>query len=66
MTIRIAQVRMELDDAHMELRALARKALHMPEKDIEGVRLVRKSVDARDKGDVHFRLTLDVDVRREP
>ena len=33
----------------------------MKPEDILTAKLVRKSVDARDKGDVHFTLTLDVD-----
>jgi len=62
--IRIAQVRAELDYASRPLEVLAAKALHVKADEIASVRLVRKSVDARDKGDVHFSLTLDVETKR--
>ena len=62
--IRIAQVRAELDYASRPLEVLAAKALHVKSDEIASVRLVRKSVDARDKGDVHFSLTLDVETKK--
>ena len=62
--IRIAQVRAELDYASKPLEVLAAKALHVRPEEIASVRLVRKSVDARDKGDVHFSLTLDVETKK--
>ncbi len=62
--IRIAQVRAELDYAAKPLEVLAAKALHIKPEEIASVRLARKSVDARDKGDVHFSLTLDVETKK--
>lgn len=62
--IRIAQVRAELDYASKPLELLAAKALHVKPEEITSVRLTRRSVDARDKGDVHFSLTLDVETQR--
>ena len=62
--IRIAQVRAELDYASKPLEVLAAKALHVKPEEIASVRLARKSVDARDKGDVHFSLTLDVETKK--
>ena len=41
------------------------RRLRLKPKDILEVRVFRKSVDARDKGDVHFVLTLDVRLRDE-
>ena len=59
--IRIAQVRAELDYESRPLKALAARALKIRPEDVTFVRIARKSVDARDKGDVHFSLTLDVE-----
>ena len=62
--IRILQVRAELDYESRSLALLAARALHVRPEEIASVRLARKSVDARDKGDVHFSLTLDVETKR--
>ena len=43
---------------------IAARALRAKPGDILSARLARKSVDARDKGDVHFSLTLDVETAR--
>lgn len=64
MKIRISQVRLGLNDYKLSLQKLAARALHLREEEICSVRLARKSVDARDKGDVHFTHTLDVEVDR--
>ena len=42
----------------------AARALGVDAQEILSVRIVKKSVDARDKGDVHFSFTLDVEARR--
>ena len=65
-TVRVPQVRAELDYASAPLTRLAARALRLRESEILGVRIARKSVDARDKGDVHFTLTLDIDLGRLP
>ena len=64
--IRLSQVRQELSDAAASPKALAARALKLRVEDIISVRVFKKSVDARDKGDVHFSLTLDVTPRRMP
>ena len=64
MMIRIAQVRAELDYEARPLALLAARALHVRPEEIVSARIARKSVDARDKGDVHFSLTLDVETAR--
>ena len=66
MTIRISQLRLNLNDAEKPLEALAARALKLKAEEIRSVRLFRKSVDARDKRDVHFSLTLDVEPVRAP
>ena len=64
MRIRISQVRQRLDDYRAPLEKIAARALRVKDGEIVSARLVRKSVDARDKGDVHFSLTLDVETAR--
>ena len=64
MKIRISQLRQKLDDYRLPLEQLAARALRVKPEDILAAKLVRKSVDARDKGDVHFTLTLDVETAR--
>ena len=64
MRIRITQLRQRLDDWRTPLEDVAARALRVKREDILSALLARKSVDARDKGDVHFTLTLDVETAR--
>ena len=64
MKIRISQLRQKLDDWQLGPEELAARALRVKRQDIVSARLARRSVDARDKGDVHFTLTLDVETAR--
>lgn len=41
-------------------RSLAAERLSIPEGDVASATVSKRSVDARDKGDIHFTLTLDV------
>ncbi len=66
MIVRLSQLRQNLQDADQPLEKFVERSLHLRPQDIVRVRLVRKSVDARDKSDVHFSLTLDVDLKRLP
>lgn len=70
--LRIHQIKLTLADMQnlneeSLLRACAR-ALKLPREAVKEARLKKRSVDARDKGDVHFTVTCDVtlaDPRRE-
>ena len=64
MKIRVSQIKQRLDDWQMPLEKIAARALHVKEADIVSATLRRKSVDARDKSDVHFTLTLDVETSK--
>jgi len=64
MRIRISQLRQRLEDWQLPLEEVAARALRVKREEILSARLARKSVDARDKGDVHFTLTLDVETKR--
>ena len=64
MMIRISQLRQRLDDWQLPLEEVAARALRVKPGEVRWARLLRKSVDARDKGDVHFTLTLLVETVR--
>ena len=64
--IRISSVRMELGDVSKPLTEIAAAALRVRPSDIVSARMYKKSVDARDKGDLHFVCTLDADVKKLP
>jgi len=66
MLIRISQIKLRLDDYRLEPEAIAARALRMRPEDISSARIFKKSVDARDKRDVHFSLTVDTELRRRP
>ena len=62
--IRISQLKLPLDYEKTPLAAHAARALHCAPNDISAVHLRKRSVDARDKGDIRFVLTLDVETKR--
>lgn len=66
MIIRISQVKIKLDDIARPLIPVAARALKLRPEEILSVRIIKKSVDARDKRDVHFTLMLDVEVNIAP
>lgn len=61
--IRISDLRLSLDDTETALRRAAAKALKTAEKDILSCRLAKKSVDARHKTELYFRVSADVALR---
>ena len=63
--LRIANLNLPLDYTDDTLRSAAAKKLRLPADAIRSLTLTRKSVDARDKSDVHFVLTVEVQVDRE-
>lgn len=64
--IRISSLRADLNYESRPLKQLAARALKLSPETIRSAKIIKKSVDARDKGDVHFVLTLDVDVSPAP
>ena len=58
--LRIANLSLPLDYTDESLRLLAARKLKIAPARVKDITLVKKSVDARDKGDVHFVLTVDV------
>lgn len=61
--IRLSNVRLELD-GQKSLAEVAAKELRVNPADVMSARLVKKSVDARDKGDIHFVASVDANLRK--
>ncbi len=58
---RISNIKAPLDTGKADLRRVAARALHVREGDLVAADLFRRAVDARDKGDVHLVLSIDVE-----
>ena len=63
--LRISNFAVPLDYTDEQLRKLLIRRLGIPAEQLLGITLYRRSVDARDKGDVHFVLSLDLRVKNE-
>lgn len=63
--LRLSNLSVPLSQTDDELLALLARKLKVPAGQIQSITLVKKSIDARDKGDVHFVLTVDVSLRNE-
>ena len=64
--IRISQIKLPLNDYQRPAEQIAARALRLRPEEILSARIFKKSIDARDKRDVHFSLTLDVQVKQLP
>ena len=63
--LRLSNLSVPLDYTEADLQAVVLKKLKIPAARLRRVVLSKRSVDARDKGDVHFVVSLDADVRDE-
>ena len=63
--LRIANLSLPLTYTPADLAAQIARKLKLPVQAIGAVTLVKKSVDARDKGDVHFVITADAQLKDE-
>ena len=63
--LRWTNLSVPLDYTEASLRALVLRKLSLSPDQLLSLSLVRRSVDARDKQDVHFVLTLDLSLLRE-
>lgn len=63
--LRLNNLNLPLSYTEEELTCLAAQRLRIAPRQVQSLTLVKKSVDARDKGDVHFVLTVDVRVADE-
>ena len=60
--IRLNNLKLSVDAGQDKLPAAAAKALRIRENEIENVRIVKRSIDARDKGDILYAYALNVTV----
>jgi len=58
--IRIHEIRLALDEGEQLIKQRAAKVLRVNEKYITSLTIYKKSIDARDKSDVHFTYSVDV------
>ncbi|MBP3637342.1 MAG: FAD-binding protein [Clostridia bacterium] len=63
--LRLSNLSVPLSQTDNELLALIARKLKVMAGQIQSITLVKKSIDARDKGDVHFVLTVDAAVKNE-
>ncbi len=63
--LRLNSLPLPLDMGEKELRLAAAKKLNVKAEELLSFRVVKKSVDARDKGDVHFVYGVDVGLKQE-
>ncbi|MBR4081648.1 MAG: FAD-dependent monooxygenase, partial [Clostridia bacterium] len=63
--LRLSNLPLPLDMTQDDLTRAALQKLRVPAAALKSLTLVKKSVDARDKGDVHFVVTVDVALHNE-
>lgn len=63
--VRVNNLKIPLDFDFSELKKFCAKKFGIPEKNIQSVRLAKKSVDARKKTDVHFIISVDISAKGE-
>lgn len=63
--IRINQLKLPLNHKPEELRIKAAKLLKIPEKEMKSFKIIKQSVDARKKEDIHFTYCVEAETARE-
>ena len=63
--LRMTNLKLPLDYTDADLKALLLKKLSLPPEHLLSFRVSRRSVDARDRNDVHFVLSVDLSLRDE-
>ena len=63
--LRINDIAIPLDYDENELISLVSKEIRCKPSDISEIKLVRKSVDARKKDNVHFKVSVEISVNNE-
>lgn len=61
--IKLPNLRLGLGDSEKRLRSLAAKALRLDEKSVTQLKILKKSLDARKKSDIHWLYTVAVSVK---
>ncbi len=63
--IRINQLKMPVDHTEEALWAKAAKTLKIPVKEIHSLEIIKQSIDARKKEEIHFTYCIDVETAKE-
>lgn len=63
--IRINQLKLPVDHTEEALWAKAAKTLKIPVKEIRSIQIIKQSVDARKKEEIHFTYSIDVETTKE-
>lgn len=63
--IRINQLKLPVDHTEEALWAKAAKTLKISIKEIQSIQIIKQSVDARKKEDIHFTYSIDVETAKE-
>ncbi len=63
--IRINQLKLAVDHTQEDLLAKAAKTLRIPVTAIQSVKIIKQSVDARKKEEIHFTYSVDVETNNE-
>lgn len=63
--IRINQLKLPIDHTEEALWSMAAKALRIPVKEIRSLKIIKQSIDARKKADIHFTYCIDIKTERE-
>ena len=63
--LRLNQVKVRAGQEPADLNRCAAEILRVAPRDILGVKIVRRSIDARKKPDIFYSYTLDVEVREQ-
>ena len=62
MPLLVRNIRLSLEDSEDRLRSLLAKRLNVPEHAIRGMAIIRRSLDARRKDDIHFSYQIEADL----
>ncbi len=63
--ILVRNLRLRIEEKESRLRSLAAREMHIPVKQIGEIRIIRKSLDARKKTDIHWRFSVACSVPDE-
>ncbi len=63
--IRIQQMKLPLKHTKEDIKREASRILSIPLEECLNVNIIKQSIDARKKKDIHYIYTVDVEVRKE-
>ena len=63
--IRVPEIKLPLDSTKQDLLFYTAKQMKIDAKEVQSIQLVKRSIDARNKQNIHFICTVDVTLNRE-